>query len=266
MIYKRQTLASEARFDGLGLHSGVPVSVTVHPAENGISFRVGSQSWEARPDNVSDTARCTKLGEVSTIEHMMSALCGMEITDAVVELTAGELPAMDGSSIAYVEEFGRIGLLPLGEAEFSQPFSRVFLQELPVKIAVGKGEGHWKYVFEVPDHWPGEQSYEAVDVISAYVDEIASARTFALAEEVPAVLQAGLAKGLDIEKALIIGMEGYKNEARFPDEPARHKLLDLMGDLYLAGVPAHLLNVAAEKSGHRTNVEAAWRLFQAVNH
>jgi UDP-3-O-acyl-N-acetylglucosamine deacetylase len=85
-----------------------------------------------------------------------------------------------------------------------------------------------------------------------------------MAEEVPAVLAAGLAKGLDIEKALILGIEGYKNDARFPDEPARHKLLDLAGDLYLAGVPLRFLNVAAERSGHRTNVEAAAKLYLAV--
>src|SRR5687768_16628114 len=105
MLQTRRTLANLARFEGLGLHSGVPVVVTVHPAEDGIAFRVGRGRWAATPENVSDTTRCTKLGEVGTIEHIMSAFCGLEITDAEVEWTAGELPALDGSAIQYVQDF-----------------------------------------------------------------------------------------------------------------------------------------------------------------
>lgn len=264
MIYDRKTVAGDVRFEGLGLHSGVPVVVTVHPGDRGIWFALGSGEWEAIPANVADTTRCTKLGQVATIEHLMSALAGLEITDVEIELTAGELPALDGSSAEYVRSLLEGGLVKLGEVEKKDPFSRVFFQELPVKIAIGKGEGHWQYAYEAPNRWPGVQVYEAQDVIASYPTQIAPARTFALAEEVPMVLAAGLAKGLDIEKALILGIEGYKNDARFPDEPARHKLLDLMGDLYLAGIPPSRLNVSAEKSGHRTNVEAAARLFAAV--
>ncbi|HWA81903.1 MAG TPA: UDP-3-O-acyl-N-acetylglucosamine deacetylase [Fimbriimonadaceae bacterium] len=260
MIYSRRTLSREVVFEGLGLHSGIPVRVTVHPGEEGIWFRLGAGRWQAKPENVTDTTRCTKLGEIGTIEHLMSAFAGLEITDAEVELTAGELPALDGSALGYVQSFRDAGFSALPDGEMRELFSRVFFQELPVKIAIGKGEGHWRYAYEVADRWPGEQSYEALDVVAAYAAEIAPARTFALAEEVPMVLAAGLAKGLDIEKALILGIEGYKNDPRFLDEPARHKLLDLIGDLYLAGVPARFLNVSAEKSGHRTNVEAAARL------
>jgi UDP-3-O-[3-hydroxymyristoyl] N-acetylglucosamine deacetylase len=234
--------------------------MTVHPGEAGIAFRLGKGRWEATPDNVSDTARCTKLGEVSTIEHLMSAFAGLEITDAEVELTAGELPALDGSSIDYVNVLMAAGFTDVAEASIPDLYSRVFLQDLPVKIAIGKGEGHWQYAYEAPDRWPGEQIFECTDIIASYVVEIAPARTFALAEEIPMIVAAGLGKGLDIEKALILGIEGYKNDARFPNEPARHKLLDLAGDLYLAGVPLRFLNVSAEKSGHRTNVEAAKRL------
>ncbi|HVT13785.1 MAG TPA: UDP-3-O-acyl-N-acetylglucosamine deacetylase [Fimbriimonadaceae bacterium] len=265
MNFARRTLSREVVFEGLGLHSGIPVRVTVHPGEAGIWFRLGSGRWQARPENVTDTTRCTKLGDVSTIEHLMSALAGLEITDVEVELTAGELPALDGSALGYVEGFRKAGFASLPDGEMRELFSRVFFQDLPVKIAIGKGDGHWRYTYEVADRWPGEQAHEALDVVAAYAGEIAPARTFALAEEVPMVLAAGLAKGLDIEKALILGIEGYKNDARFPDEPARHKLLDLIGDLYLAGIPARLLNVSAEKSGHRTNVEAAARLLASVS-
>jgi UDP-3-O-[3-hydroxymyristoyl] N-acetylglucosamine deacetylase len=264
LIFRRKTLASEVKFQGLGLHTGVAVKVAVHPGKDGIAFRLGGERWLATPDNVSDTRRCTKLGEVGTIEHIMSAFAGIEITDAEVELSAPELPALDGSALEYVQAFAGAGLTELGSQEMRDPYARVFLQEVQVKIAIGKGTGHWRYLYEAPDRWPGEQTFDCSDIVASYVDEIAPARTFAMLEEIPMVLAAGLAKGLDIEKALVIGEEGYKNEARFPDEPARHKLLDLMGDLYLAGVPARFLNVTAEKSGHRTNVEAAARLRAAI--
>jgi UDP-3-O-[3-hydroxymyristoyl] N-acetylglucosamine deacetylase len=264
LIFTRKTVAREVNFEGLGLHTGVAVKVAVYPGEAGIAFRMGSERWLATPENVSDTRRCTKLGDVGTIEHLMSAFAGMEITDAEVELTAPELPALDGSALEYVQAFAGAGLTELGNQEMRDPYARVFLQELPVKIAIGKGTGQWRYLYEAPNRWPGEQTFECEDAVGSYAAEIAPARTFAMIEEIPMVLAAGLAKGLDIEKALVIGEEGYKNEARFPDEPARHKLLDLMGDLYLAGVPARFLNVTAEKSGHRTNVEAAARLFAAI--
>jgi len=261
----RRTLAHEVTFEGLGLHSGVPVQVIVHPGSLGIWFRYGSGRWQARPENVTDTRRCTRLGEVSTIEHVMSALAGLEITDAEVEVTAGEMPALDGSASGYARAFFEAGFEEFGEFESREPFSRVFLQELSVKIAIARGAGRWRYAYEVADHWPGEQVCERENVIDGYAEEIAPARTFALAEEVPAVMAAGLGKGLGIEQVLIVGLEGYKNDARFPDEPARHKLLDLLGDLYLAGIPARCLDVSAEKSGHRTNVEAAARLLAAVS-
>jgi UDP-3-O-[3-hydroxymyristoyl] N-acetylglucosamine deacetylase len=260
----RRTLAGEARFEGLGLHSGVPVHVCVHPAEDGIHFRLGASRWKATPSNVSDTTRCTRLGEISTIEHMMSALAGLEITDAEVELDAGELPAAGGSALGYVEELQRVGLADLGEVEVSLPFKRVFHHEGSVKIAIGKGSGHWGYTYDLGERWPGVQPFESTDVVSDYGAEIAPARTFALLEEVPHVRAAGLAKGLDETSALILGPSGYENRALFVDEPARHKLLDFIGDLYLAGIPIRLLNATAEGSGHRTNVAAAQLLLDHI--
>jgi UDP-3-O-acyl-N-acetylglucosamine deacetylase len=97
VIFTRRTVVNPVSFTGLGLHTGVPVELTIHPGENGIAFRYSSTRTEATPDNVTDTRRSTKLGEVGTIEHLMSALAGLEITDAEIELTAPEIPAMDGS-------------------------------------------------------------------------------------------------------------------------------------------------------------------------
>lgn len=261
MTMKRRTVAREIRFEGLGLHSGVPVEVILHPAEDGIHFRYGGARRRAIPENVTDTARCTRLGEISTIEHVMSALCGLEITDVEVEVTAPELPGLDGSAAGYV---AGIESIDLDEVEVEPPFPRVFLQAGETKIAIGRGEGRWRYDLIYDDHWPGAQSYESGGVIADYAAEIAPARTLVLEEEVDQAWAAGLGRGLNQDSVLILGASGYVGHSRFPDEAARHKLLDLLGDLYLAGIPARLLNVAAVRSGHRTNVEAAARLAAAV--
>ena len=264
MTLSRKTVSKPIHFEGLGLHTGVPVKMTVHPSSDGISFRLGADRVIAAPENVTDTTRSTKLGQIGTIEHLMSAFAGLEVTDAEVELTAPEVPGMDGSSWPFVEALQAAGLEDCGHAEIPQLYRRVFIKEGDTEIAVAKGTGHWRYVYNTGARWPGNQPYEALSVIESYAQEISKARTFAFAEEIPMIIQLGLGKGLDEASALILGIEGYKNEARFEDEPARHKLLDLIGDLYLAGVPIRLLNVVSERSGHTANVKAAAMLKQAT--
>lgn len=217
----------------------------------------------ARPESVTDTARSTRIGPVGTIEHLMAAFAGLEITDAEVELDAGELPGLDGSAKPYVDALMPF-LIEGEERDVPALFRRVFIQEGEVKIAIGKGSGHGRYVYDLGARWPHEQSFEANDAVGAFAQEIAPARTFALMEEVPKLIEYGLGRGLDAESAVILGEEGYKNEVRFGDEPARHKLLDLMGDLYLAGIPLRFLNFVGERSGHRTHIRAAQALIEAL--
>ncbi|MFY9233200.1 MAG: UDP-3-O-acyl-N-acetylglucosamine deacetylase [Fimbriimonadaceae bacterium] len=257
MIYTRRTLAIEARFEGLGLHCGEPVRVRVLPGEAGLRFISGGNRFEATPDNVTETARCTRLGDISTIEHLMSALAGLEVTDADIEVVGGELPALDGSSRVFCQGLVGAGFASLGEAEISGPFTRIFVQEPDWSLAVSAGEGHWRYSFDAGDRWPGVQTFESPDVSRDYQESVAPARTFGFETEVEAIRAAGLAKGLDLESALLIGSNGYANAPRFPDEPARHKLLDAIGDLYLAGIPIRFLNVAAYRAGHTANIRAA---------
>lgn len=264
MRFTRRTLRTSVPFVGLGLHTGEPVTVTVRPGDQGIAFRVGGERTPARPENVTDTTRSTKLGSVGTIEHLMSAFAGLEITDAEVEVEGVELPAMDGSAKPYVEGLVAAGFEDLSEVELPSLYKRIYLQEDRIKIAIAKGDGHWRYEYGTDTRWPHLQTYETADAPRDYAAEIAPARTFELAERVPAILAAGLAKGLDETSALILDAEGYQNEPRFFDEPARHKLLDLLGDLYLAGVPARFLSVVAERSGHRANVKAAAQLALAL--
>ncbi|MEA2551908.1 MAG: UDP-3-O-[3-hydroxymyristoyl] N-acetylglucosamine deacetylase [Fimbriimonadaceae bacterium] len=260
----RQTVAADVRLEGLGLHSGEPVIVRILPGEDGIRFRYRSSVVPAIPENVSDTNRSTRLGEISTIEHLMSAFAGLRITDAEIELTAPELPGLDGSSREYAKALRAAGFAELCALELPDLFTRVFEQGDSVNIAVSKGTGHWSYRFVTDGRWPGEMAFEVQDVVASYETEIAPARTFAFCEEVPLLLEAGLGQGLNKDSALILGERDYEGPARFPDEPARHKLLDLIGDLYLSGVPIDSLNVTSERSGHTSNVRAAAKLRSAL--
>lgn len=257
--FDRRTVTVPARFEGRGLHSGEPVKVLVHPGDQGIAFRRGASRWPAVPENVTDTSRCTRIGEVSTIEHLMSALAGTGVSDAEIEVDGAELPAMDGCALAFCEGLAAAGTTKIGETELSGPFARVFHVDEDVKIAISSGEGHWRYEFETGSRWPHEQHVEFM-FPSEYKEQVAPARTFAFEDEMEMVRKAGLGKGLDETTAFVIGQSGYINATKFEDEPARHKMLDLIGDLYLSGVPPQLLNVVAHKSGHRTNVDAAMKL------
>lgn len=259
--FDRFTVSKSVTVSGLGLHSGEPVAVTVSPGDEGIWFSLFGERVQARPEHVSDTSRCTKLGSISTIEHVMSALAGLGVSDAEIEVSAPELPALDGGAGIYVEALQSAGRTCVGGGKFSL-FERVFFIEDPIRIAIAKGTGHWRFDFESGDRWPGVQSFECQLNPEVFAQDIAGARTFAFEEEVAPLRAAGLAKGLDETSALVLGQSGYVNEAKWTDEPARHKLLDLIGDLALAGVPVHLVDVVAVRSGHRTNVEAAKRLAQ----
>jgi UDP-3-O-acyl-N-acetylglucosamine deacetylase len=261
---QRKTLKETITLEGRGLQGGQPVTVRIHPGDDGIAFRHGTTRVPAIAENVTDTTRCTRLGEISTIEHAMSALAGLEVTDAELELSSPELPGLDGSALVYVEAMLATGLVDLGAQESYPPFKRAFFQEDAITIAAARGEGHWRFEYLTGERWPHSQVFESADVIGVYAAEIAPARTIALSEEVPFLLKMGLGQGLDETSALIIGSNGYDNAARFADEPARHKLLDLIGDLYLSGIPIRLLNVVAVRSGHRTNVAFAKQLTDAA--
>lgn len=257
--FQRLTLEKSVEFGGLGLHSGEEVKVRIDPSDHGIVFHCGPESVIANPDNVTDTSRCTRLGGISTIEHLMSAFSALGITDASVILSKPEMPALGGNSIELFDGLASAGIDEIGKATLHL-FERVFFIEDPIRIGISKGAGHWSFEFACDDRWPNSQTYEINLNKDEYRAQVAPARTFAFEEEIEPIRQAGLARGLDESSALILGKSGYINSPKFPDEPARHKLLDLMGDLYLSGVPAKLINVSAVRSGHRTNVEAAKRL------
>jgi UDP-3-O-[3-hydroxymyristoyl] N-acetylglucosamine deacetylase len=220
-------------------------------------------SYDAIPANVTDTSRCTVLGTVRTVEHLMSAFAACAITDAHVEITYPELPGLDGSAILFMNALNKCGTEDVGTVEAKDIYSRLFVQAENLKIAVGKGNGHWRFDFVTGERWPGEMTFESFNIKDDYESQVAPARTTVFTEEIELVKAAGLGRGLDESSVLILGEKGYENAERFTDEPARHKLLDLIGDLYLAGVPIDQLNVVGYRSGHRSNVEMAKLLFES---
>ncbi len=260
----RHTLAKEAVFEGRCLHGGQNVRLVVRPGDDGIAFHYGTERIPAIPSNVADTSRCTRLGPISTVEHLMAAFAALGITDSEVEVDQPELPAMDGCSETYLKGLESTGTEEIGTLVIDGPFARVFAAEGMAKVAIASGTGHWRYTFDATPMFPGIVDIEFLDVVDAFSREVAGARTFGFESEIPALLAAGMARGLDLSQALVIGADAYVNEPRSPDEPARHKILDLMGDTYLSGIPPSLLNVSAERSGHRLNVEAAAKLSEAV--
>ncbi|GAB3897885.1 UDP-3-O-acyl-N-acetylglucosamine deacetylase [Kibdelosporangium lantanae] len=251
----RRTVREPVTYSGRGLHTGRPVTVTIHPSDTGIAFRYDDTRVPASPSSVTDTRWRTTLGAVGTVEHLMSAFAGLGITDAEVELSYPELPALDGSAAHYLT----LPPQPLGEAEISLPRREIKVEASGGAITVRPGSGTWAYTFR---HATKIQTVTC-QLPQDYPAEVAPARTFAPVDQVPALRAQGLGQGLEETSVLLLGPHGPTTTPRFPDEPARHKLLDLIGDLYLTGIPINLLDVTARFTGHTTNVRMAELLASA---
>ena len=263
--FERRTVGGEVAFEGQGIHSGEIGKAVVRPGNDGIVFIANGERIAAKPENVADTTRTTRLGSVAMIEHLMSAFGAMEITDAEVEVTGREMPILDGSAREYLEGLESVGVDSLGKRSSVHLFGRVNVQgSNDERIGISVGTGRWRFDWARGNDWPGELSKE-VHMPDEYRSEVAPARTFCFEDEMEMILAAGLGKGGTMENTLVIGKDGYRTQSRFDDEPPRHKLLDLVGDLMLARVPARFLNVVAERSGHRLNVEAAARLVEVCS-
>jgi UDP-3-O-acyl-N-acetylglucosamine deacetylase len=196
------------------------------------------------------------------VEHLLSALAAMEITDAEIEVEGPELPILDGSAKDYLDRLKAAGSEALGSQRRVHIFSRVNVQgENEERIGVSAGSGRWRFDWARPGYWPGDISFEA-QLPEDYEQEIAPARTFCHESDIPMIQAAGLGKGGNEHNTLVIGDGGYLTEHRFANEPARHKMLDLIGDLMLSRVPPRFLNVVGERSGHSLNVAAASRLAE----
>ncbi len=272
----QRTLGGVASVSGSGLFSGEPVTVTIKPAdaEEGFVFvrtdLAGAPTVPARVEHVVPSPRRTTLkrGEAiaETVEHCLSALAGLGIDNAIIELSAREAPAGDGSASPFVEAIQRVGLV-----EQDSPRRPVIVTE---PITVREGDA---MVAALPNGGPGmdlmydlnygedapigRQTHAFTLDPASYVDRIAPARTYAMFEEAQLMRANGMFAHLSPSDMLVIGQAGpIDNSFRFDDEPARHKLLDLLGDLTLVGRPVNA-RVIASKSGHALNHELARRIL-----
>ncbi|MFQ3549276.1 MAG: UDP-3-O-acyl-N-acetylglucosamine deacetylase [Armatimonadota bacterium] len=266
------TLADKIELVGTGLHSGLKTTVTVYPAEadSGIVFISDGQKIKARASNVIDTSRGTTLGngmvKVKTVEHLLATLSGMGIDNALVEINGPETPALDGSAKAYVDAISSCGLKYLDERKKKIKI----IEPVCVKangsfvLAVPSDKTKITYVLNYDHPLIGSQICSFEFSKDSFAEDIASARTFVLYEEVAGLLSNGLSKGGSIENVIVVWQDKLSSDLRFDDEFARHKMLDLIGDISLAGgfIEAEILAV---KSGHTLNIEFAKEVEKLIH-
>jgi len=271
----RVTLAApSAELSGVGLHSGAGASVRLLPAPAGTGLvfrrRADGQEIPALAANVGDTSRCTrlKLGgfEVQTVEHVLSALSGLGIDDAVIEIDGPEVPALDGSAGPFAALILAAGKRE--QAALVQPLRLtrpVFVSENGSTLAALPSD-HFavSVVLDYPKHsYLGTLAAIFDGRTGDYAAQIAPARTFGFLSEIEALRARGLGLGASYDNALVLGETQYEIPLRFPNEPARHKLLDLIGDLALAGRPV-CAEILAVKPGHTLNVRLAQMLAKQL--
>jgi len=271
----RRTLAApSAVFSGVGLHSGAGASVRLLPAPTGtgLVFRrqFDGQEIPALAANVANTSRCTRLKsgdfEVQTVEHILSALAGLGIDDAVVEIDGPEVPAADGSAAPFVELILAAGVH--AHSEQVQPLrltEPVFVsQNGSTLVALPSDHFSASVVLDYPKHsYLGTQAAVFEGASGDYAAQVAPARTFGFLSEIEALRAAGLGLGASVDNAVVLGETQYETPLRFANELARHKLLDLIGDLALAGRPV-CTKILAVKPGHTLNVRLAAVLKEHV--
>lgn len=285
--YKKQyTLAAEFSISGVGLHTGLEVQVRVLPAAVGQGryfVRVDmlhQPMIPARVEAVSQTVLSTQLGKgedcVRTVEHLLAALAGMGVNNARIEINGPELPLLDGSAQLWVEAIAAVGLVSQ-----SVPSDKEHIGPLKSPIWVHEGDAfacalpapETRFTYGIDFKLPaiGNQWHSWVPKLQGedgtcctFAVEIAPARTFGLAHQIDQLRQQGLIKGGTLDNALVCGTEGWLNPPlRFVNEPVRHKIVDLIGDLSLLGnfPTAHFL---AYKASHNLHIQLAQRILDST--
>lgn len=271
----QQTLAKSVRCTGVGVHSGQPVTMTINPAQanKGYTFIrtdvAEHNKIEAIWSNVTDTSMCTKITNshgisISTIEHVMAALAGLHIHNATIEVGGPEVPIMDGSSADFVTL-----IQTAGTKQQNAPLKVIRVLK-PIQVSHGKGTAFLlpaaERRFTMEFNFSGRIS--ETTHLSYYPDSddfnenLADARTFGFFEDAQKLQAAGLAKGASLKNTIVIGEAGVMNEdgLRHDNEFIRHKVLDAVGDLALAGgvLCAHFDGI---NSGHALNNQILRALF-----
>ncbi len=267
---RQRTLAAEFTRSGIGLHTGAEVQVRVLPAGSGQGRTFvrldlpGAPEIPARIEAVSQTLLSTQLrsgqATVQTVEHLLAALVGLGVDNARIEVSGPELPLLDGSALEWAQAIAAVGSIDQGpataRAELLEPVwvrdGDAFVAALPA------AELRFSYGIDFDLAAIGNQWHSWAFRSGSFAEEIAPARTFGLAHQIEALRTQGLIKGGSLENALVCGSEGWLNPPlRFLNEPVRHKLLDLIGDLSLLGAlpTAHFVAYKASHSLHTQLVQ-----------
>ena len=271
MLWLQKTVGSEASIEGIGLHSGEFSRMTLRPApvNSGLVFKVpgpeGEVTIEAIVENLApaeEIVRATSLVKdgvrIHTVEHLLAALAGLGINNCEILLEGNEPPVPAcGSALSYVELIDKAGIRDQG---LPQPYFKInrsySLRDREIEItAVPSDQFMLTFHVEYDDPAIGAQQATFEITPEIFRQEIAPARTFALMKDVALIQEQGLAKGGSVENSLIFdgGQIAGGQELRFPDEVVRHKILDLLGDLALLGMPLQG-HVTAKLAGHAANV------------
>ncbi|MBN9671638.1 UDP-3-O-acyl-N-acetylglucosamine deacetylase [Roseibium aggregatum] len=275
-VDRQTTLAEQVTLTGIGVHSGKPASITLVPAEAcvGIVFtRTDQDSGSEIPahwSKVTATSLSTVLGDpsadgVATVEHLMAALAGMGVDNVIVEIDGPEMPIMDGSSSVFVEAIEQVGLKQLDRGR------RYLKIKKSVRIDNGSAwcELHpydgTKFDITIDFETPliGRQRFESDMTPSVFREDLSRARTFGNVKDVEQLWKMGFALGSSLENSVAISDDKVLNPegTRWPDEFARHKALDAVGDLALAGLPILGL-YRSFKGGHKMNHAILVKLFE----
>ena len=277
--HNQQTIAESVSINGIGLHSGIQVSMQLYPAETdyGIKFIRKDLSEnniiDALWSNVSNTKLSTTISNqngvsVSTIEHLMSALSGLHIDNIKIEIDGPEVPIMDGSSIKFVDLIDSASVKNLNKKRKILKIKKNIKIEHENSSVELKPNNQFSIDFEIdfPSKLVSKQSCQLQLVNGNYKSDIASARTFGFERDVDMLRSNGLALGGSLDNAVVVGESKILNSdgLRFKDEFVRHKILDSIGDLYLAGAPIQGYFLG-NKSGHHLNNLLLRSLFADKN-
>ncbi len=259
---QQTTIGKSFSATGIGLHSASPVNVAVKPAPPYTSYlfvRTDLNNFEipAAPQYVTHVSYATTLMKsgvmISTVEHLLSALFGCGVDNAIIEVDSLEVPILDGSSKQWVEFIRQAGLVELpAQRPYLRVLKRIEVSEKNRTMSIEPAE-EFRITCEIDFNHPqiGVQQREICFRAGDYSKEIAPARTFGFVEEIEMLKQNGLARGGSLDNAIALTKDGFLNPEplRFDDEFVRHKILDIIGDLALAGMPI-LGHVRASRSGH----------------
>jgi UDP-3-O-[3-hydroxymyristoyl] N-acetylglucosamine deacetylase/3-hydroxyacyl-[acyl-carrier-protein] dehydratase len=276
-VLNQQTLNRSASFSGIGLHSGNRVNMTIlpAPANSGVRFRRvdldGQPEIEARVENVSETTRSTTLAKgnvkVHTVEHVLAALAGYGIDNAVVELDANEPPIGDGSSREFCRILQAAGITgQVEKREFFKPTEPIEMHLGETTMTLFPDDKFRITCTSADKQGRFTQFYSTEITPQSWEKELAHARTFCFFEEIEYLFKNGLIKGGSLENAVVIRDDAVltAEPLRYREEFVRHKMLDIVGDLSLLGKPV-LGHVIAVRPGHAGNVELVRKMVEQIN-